>query len=42
MSKKVLYLMIDEKIKEELKKEAEAKGLNLSNYIRVILADRKK
>ena len=33
----MIHLIIDEKLKTELKKEAEAKGLKLSSYIRMLL-----
>lgn len=37
-----MFLNIDEDLKEELKKEAEEKGLSLTAYIRMILLERNK
>lgn len=37
-----MYLNIDEELKEQLKKEADEKGLSLTAYIRMILLERNK
>lgn len=37
-----MFLNIDEKLKKELQKEAEEKGLTLTAYIRMILKERNK
>ena len=38
----MIYLRIDETLKDLLKKEAKEKGLSLSAYIRMIISERKK
>jgi len=35
-----MFLNIDEKLKKDLKKEAQSKGLTLTGYIRLILNSR--
>lgn len=37
-----IHFLVDKKLKEELKKEANEKGLSLNGYIRMILIERKK
>ena len=37
-----MYLNIDEELKEQLKKEADEKGLSLTAYIRMILLEMNK
>lgn len=38
----MLHIKIDEKLKKELKEEAEKRGLSLNAYIRMLLIERKK
>ena len=38
----MLHIKIDDKLKEELKKEADSKGLSLTAYIRMIIFERGK
>ena len=38
----MLHIKIDDELKEELQQEAKEKHLTLSNYIRIILYERKK
>lgn len=38
----MIHITIDDKLKEELEKEAKAKGLSLNAYIRMLLIERKK
>lgn len=38
----MIHIQISEELKEELKKEAESKGLSLNAYIRMILIERGK
>lgn len=38
----MVHIRIDDKLKEELQKEAKEKHLTLSNYIRIILYERNK
>lgn len=37
-----LHIQIDNELKETLKKEAEAKGLSLNSYVRMLLIERGK
>ena len=37
-----ICLALDKKLKEQLKKEAKEKGVSLSGYIRLLLAERNK
>lgn len=39
---KLFNITITDELKEELKKEADEKGLSLNAYIRMILIERKK
>lgn len=41
MEKKKIHISIDENLKDKLDKEAKAKGLSLSSYIRLIILGRK-
>ncbi len=38
----MIHIKIDEELKEQLEKEAKAKGLSLNAYIRMLLIERKK
>ena len=38
----LIHIKINEKLKKELKEEAEKKGLSLNAYIRMILIERRK
>ena len=38
----MIHIKIDEELKDELIKEAKAKGLSLNSYIRMILIERGK
>jgi predicted HicB family RNase H-like nuclease len=38
----MIHIQISEELKEELRKEAESKGLSLNAYIRMILIERGK
>lgn len=40
--KKSILLTLNEELKNELEKEANEKGLNLTSYIRMLLVERKK
>ena len=42
MAMKLFNITITDELKEELKKEADEKGLSLNAYIRMILIERKK
>lgn len=39
---KLIHFLVEEKIKNELQKEAKEKGLPLNAYIRLIISERKK
>ena len=41
MALKKMHISIDEDLKDKLDKEAKAKGLSLSSYIRLIILERK-
>ena len=38
----MIHIKIDEMLKQELKYEAESRGLSLNAYIRMLLIERKK
>lgn len=42
MKEKVLHIMVNENLKQELNQEAKAKGLSLNAYIRMLLIERGK
>lgn len=38
----MIYVRVSDEIKEQLKKEAEEKGLTVSSYVRMLILERNK